>query len=119
MDATYNELNDRLIVQANGNYEKVKTDEQALFKKLRSLPPGRIFAGRGGGFGKRFEVAETPYYMHLSTYGLPTTLWLPETWSMNSDTEQYFSEDQSKDYDLYNLFMQHRQMKYQNLFEIS
>lgn len=100
---TYNELNDRLIIQANGNYEKIKPDEQALFAKLRSLPPARIFAGRGGGYGKRFEVAETPYYMHLSTYGLPTTLWLPETWSMNSDTEQYFSEDQEKDYDLYNI----------------
>jgi len=48
-------------------------------------------------------VAETPYYMQLSTFGLPTTLWLPETWSMNSDTEQYFSEDQQKDYDLYNI----------------
>lgn len=100
---TYNDLNDRLIVQANGNHAKVREDEQALFSKLRSLPPARIFAGRGGGFGKRFEVAETPYYMHLSTYGLPTTLWLPETWSMNSDTEQYFSEDQEKDYDLYNI----------------
>ncbi len=100
---TYNELNDRLIVQGNTNYDKKRDDEQGLFKKLRSLPPGRIFAGRGGGFGKRFEIAETPYYMHLSTYGLPTTLWLPETWSMNSDTEQYFSEDQEKDYDLYNI----------------
>ena len=100
---TYNELNDTLIVQANGNYAKVKPDEQALFAKLRSLPPGRIFAGRGGGYGKQFQVAETPYFMHLSTYGLPTTLWLPETWSMNSDTEQYFSEDQQKDYDLYNI----------------
>lgn len=100
---TYNELNDRLIVQANENYRKVKTDEQALFSNLRSLPPARIFAGRGGSFGKRFQVAETPYYMHLSTYGLPTSLWLPETWSMNSDTEQYFSENQAKDYDLYNL----------------
>jgi hypothetical protein len=42
-------------------------------------------------------------YMYISTYGVNTALWLPETWSMNSDTEQYFSEDQAKDYDLYNL----------------
>ncbi len=99
----YNELNDRLIIQANGNYDRVKADVDALFAKLRSLPPGRIYAGRGATFGKRFEVAETPYYMHLSTYGLPTVLWLPETWSMNSDTEQYFSDDQPKDYALYNI----------------
>jgi hypothetical protein len=100
---TYNELNDRLIIQANTNYAKIKTDEELLFAKLRSLPTARIFAGRGGTYGKTFEVAETPYFMHLSTYGLQTTLWLPETWSMNSDTEQYFSEDKEKDYDLYNI----------------
>jgi hypothetical protein len=100
---TYNQLNDKLIVQANNNYAKVKPDEQKLFAKLRSLTPARIFAGRGGGYGKRFTVAETPYFMDLSTYGLPTTLWLPETWSMNSDTEQYFSENVARDYDLYNI----------------
>jgi hypothetical protein len=100
---TYNDLNDRLIVQANTNHAKVAADEAKLFAKLRSLPPARIFAGRGGGYGKSFRVAETPYYMQLSTFGLPTTLWLPETWSMDSDTEQYFSEDQQKDYDLYNI----------------
>jgi hypothetical protein len=99
----YNELNDKLIVQANENHAKVAADEQQLFTKLRSLPTARIFAGRGGSYGKKFQVAETPYFMHLSTYGLQTTLWLPETWSMNSDTEQYFSEDQAKDYDLYNI----------------
>jgi Bacterial membrane protein YfhO len=99
----YNELNDRLIIQANDNRAKTKADEDALFAKLRSLPPGRIYAGRGATYGKRFSIAETPVYMHLSTYGLPTVLWLPETWSMNSDTEQYFSDDQVKDYNLYNI----------------
>lgn len=99
----YNELNDRLIVQGNGNYDKVAANVDALFAEIRKLPPARVFAGRGGGFGKDFKVAETPMYMYLSTYGVNTALWLPETWSMNSDTEQYFSEDQAKDYDLYNL----------------
>lgn len=41
--------------------------------------------------------------MHISTYGIPTVLWLPETWSPNSDTEQFFSEDKVDDYVLYNL----------------
>ncbi len=99
----FNKLNEELITRANENFDKSAKDVDALFAKLRSLPPGRIFAGRGGWWGKKFAVAETPYYMHLSTYGLPTTLWLPETWSMNSDTEQYFSEDKVKDYDLYNI----------------
>lgn len=99
----YSIHNDRLIVQANENHAKVKTDEEELFKTIRSLPPGRVFAGRGGSWGKDFKVAETPYYMQLSTYSIPTVLWLPETWSPNSDVEQYFSEDQAKDYDLFGI----------------
>ncbi len=99
----YSRHNDRLIRQANENHTKVRDDETTLFTTLRSLPPGRIFAGRGGGYGKDFQIAETPYYMHISTYGLPSTLWLPETWSPNSDIEQYFSEDQLKDYQLFGI----------------
>jgi hypothetical protein len=99
----YNALNDTLILQANRNFDKVHEDSDALFQTLRSLPSGRVFTGRGGWWGKDFKVAETPYYMHLSTYGIPTVLWLPETWSPNSDTEQYFSETKASDYDLYNM----------------
>lgn len=100
---SYASHNDRLITQANEHHAKVKSDEEALFAKLRSLPPGRVFAGRGGGWGKDFRIAETPYYMQLSTYGIPTVLWLPETWSPTSDVEQYFSEDQAKDYGLFGI----------------
>lgn len=98
--------NDVLIQQANTNYDKQIADADLLINDLKSListHPGRVFAGRGGTWGKDFRIAETPYYMYLSTYGLPTILWLPETWSPNSDIEQYFSEDQEKDYNLYNI----------------
>ncbi|OGG04247.1 hypothetical protein A2Z33_03805 [Candidatus Gottesmanbacteria bacterium RBG_16_52_11] len=99
----YNELNDKLIVQANENYAKQAPEINTFFATFRNLPPGRVFAGRGGGWGKDFNIAETEMFMYISTFGIPTALWLPETWSPNSDTEQYFSEDQAKDYDLYNL----------------
>jgi hypothetical protein len=101
--AYYNELNNRLIVQANTNALKIRGDINLLENFLHTLPSGRIFAGRGGGWGKNFRIAETEMFMHLSTFGFNTVLWLPETWSPNSDTEQYFSEDQAKDYDLYNI----------------
>lgn len=99
----YSEHNDRLILQGNENASIVQADADALFATIRERPPGRVFAGRGGWWGKDFFIAETPYYMHLSTYGVPTVLWLPQTWSPNSDTEQYFSEDVARDYDLYNI----------------
>lgn len=99
----YNDLNNALIRQANDNYMAIRGDVDGLFDTIRSLPPGRVFAGRGGGWGKDFEVAETPYYMMLSTYGVPTVLWMPQTWSPNSDIEQYFSEGNPDHFDLYNI----------------
>ncbi len=102
----YASHNDVLIRQANDNYQKVESDVDELLQTLHALQasqPGRVFAGRGGSWGRDFRVAETPYYLHLSTYGIPTVLWLPQTWSPNSDTEQYFSENRPEDYVLYNI----------------
>jgi hypothetical protein len=102
----YSAHNDVLIKQANDNYTTSEKDANELIltlKELQKTSPGRVFAGRGGTWGKEFRIAETPYFMHLSTFGIPTVLWLPQTWSPNSDTEQYFSEDQPKDYVLYNI----------------
>ena len=99
----YARHNDRLILQANDNYAKISEDTEQLLKTLKALPPSRIYAGRGGNWGKQFRVAETPMFMHISTYGIPTVLWLPETWSPNSDTEQFFNEENPDHYVLYNL----------------
>lgn len=98
--------NDVLIRRANENFAKDKEDISQLLSTLDfrlSTTPGRVFAGRGGSWGKDFRIAETPIYMHLSTYGIPVVLWLPETWSPNSDTEQYFSESNPAHYALYNV----------------
>lgn len=103
---TYSRFNDQLILKANANYLKAAGDLNTLFTTLKDLQeknPGRVFAGRGGSWGREFRVAETPYYMHLSTYGIPTVLWLPQTWSPNSDVEQYFSEDNPNHYALMNV----------------
>jgi len=98
--------NDFLIKRANTNFAPDTEDISDLFAVLRSrqeTAPGRVFAGRGGSWGRNFRVAETPMYMYLSTYGIPVVLWLPETWSPNSDTEQYFSESNEAHYGLYNV----------------
>ncbi len=102
----YNQTNEVLIRRANDNYAKVAGDFHDLLVTLRKLEaerPGRILTGRGGSWGKNFRVAETPYYMALSTEGLPVVLWLPETWSPNSDTEQFLNEGLERDYALYNI----------------
>ena len=100
--ATYNTT---LIGQANATYRQKKESFDQLLETLRELEqtrPGRVYALRGTE-GKAFEIASTPYYMQLSTYGIPTVPWLPETWSMNSDTEQFFVEDNPRHYALFNI----------------
>jgi hypothetical protein len=101
--ATYNDV---LISRANNNYAKQSAGANSLVLALQELEkkaPGRVFSGRGGGWGKNFKVAETTMTMYLGNFALPTVLWLPETWSPNGDTEQYFRENFKEDYDLYNL----------------
>ncbi len=101
----YAEYNTVLINQANDAYAKAKPDFDLLLSTLYSLQstnPGRVYALRGNE-GKAFQIASTPYYMQLSTYGIPTVLWLPQTWSMNSDTEQFFVEENLNHYNLYNI----------------
>jgi len=99
----YGTYNATLIEKANTNFGAIKQDVDELVQTLKNLPPGRIFSGRGGGWGRNFRVAETAYYMFLSTYGFPTVLWMPQTWSPNADTEQYFSENSPASYELYNI----------------
>lgn len=98
--------NDFLIKQANENYKKVEPDLNVLFSTLKQLQkdkPGRVYSGRGGNWGKDFKVAETTMFMHLSAYGLPVVLWLPETWSPNSDVEQYFNDEFPSHYALFGI----------------
>jgi len=100
----YSTLNDTLILRANGNFAKQSKDANRLVSTLQELEktaPGRVFAGRAG-WGKDFKLAETSMLMHLGNFGLPTVLWMPETWSPNADTEQYFRENFIEDYVLYN-----------------
>jgi hypothetical protein len=102
---SYASYNTTLIQGANTTYQQNKKSFELLLGTLKELEqsrPGRVYALRGTE-GKTFELASTPYYMQLSTYGIPTVLWLPETWSMNSDTEQFFSEENPQHYMLYNI----------------
>ena len=102
----YAKYNDTLIAQANGNYAKQSADANSLvgaLQELQKTAPGRVFAGRGGSWGKDFQIAETTMTMYLGNFALPTVLWMPETWSPNADTEQYFREDKAEDYALYNI----------------
>ena len=102
---SYTKHNDTLIALGNSAYKQAKDDMDLLMTtltRLQTTNAGRVYALRGSE-GNNFQIASSPYYMQLSTYGFPTVLWLPETWSPNSDTEQFFTEENPVHYDLYNI----------------
>ncbi len=102
---SYAKHNDVLIQEANNTHKEARSDMDVLFNTLKTIQttiPGRVYALRSNE-GNAFRIASTPYYMHLSTYGINTVLWLPETWSPNADTEQFFSEENQHHYNLYNI----------------
>lgn len=76
------------------SYEKIKA-------KLSTLPRARVYVGKPGNWGRQFTVGEVPVYMNLSRDGYPVIGFLPQSWSPNSDPEQFFDENRLEFYDLY------------------
>ena len=95
--------NDVWIARSNADYQKNINDYQAIVDRLKKLPPARVYAGRPGNWGRNFKIGDTQIYMALSSDGFPTIGFLPESWSPNSDAEQFFDEENIKHYDLYNV----------------
>ena len=96
-------LNKEWLIQANQKFAQEVPDFQKIVQALSERPRGRIWAGRPGNWGRDFKVGPTPVYMALSSRGFETSGFLPETWSLNSDPEQFFDEQRLEHYQLYNI----------------
>ncbi|HEX7542928.1 MAG TPA: hypothetical protein VF385_02525, partial [Patescibacteria group bacterium] len=99
----YAKDNDAWIERSNTDYQKNINDYQVIVNSMKKLPPARVYAGRPGNWGKDFKIGDTQIYMALSNDGFSTIGFLPQSWSPNSDAEQFFDEENPKHYDLYNV----------------
>ncbi|MBI4008711.1 hypothetical protein HY357_00590, partial [Candidatus Roizmanbacteria bacterium] len=99
----YAKDNNIWIERSNGAYKSDLPAYEKIKTKLLGLPRARIYAGKPGNWGKQFYVGETPVYMTLSRDGFPVIGFLPESWSPNSDPEQFFDENNIDAYNLYNV----------------
>jgi len=95
--------NSAWIERSNTDYQKNFNDYQVIINSIKKLPLVRVYAGRPGNWGRDFKIGDTQVYMALSQDGFPTIGFLPQSWSPNSDTEQFFDEENPKHYDLYNV----------------
>jgi len=99
----YADENNQLIELANSSHNQDYPDYKVIINKLSQLPRARIYAGRPGNWGKEFKVGHTQVYMALSKDGFSTSGYSPESWSPNTDQEQFFNENDQTFYNLYNI----------------
>jgi len=102
-NANYLYYNRIWLGQANESYQADEADFQKLITTIKSLPPGRTYAGTPGNWGREFKIGATQVYLALSTAGVPLVGFLPESWSLNTDPEPFFNYENPRDYDLWNV----------------
>jgi len=98
--------NTHLLNYYNEDYLKDWPNFQKAMDKIKNLQkdnPGRIWAGRPGNWGKNFKVGGTETYLTLSVNGFDTLGFEPESWSPNTDIEQYFNDQRLDHYNLFNI----------------
>ena len=90
-----------LLHNATESYGKEILDFNKTVDIIKSESPARINIGRPGNWGRSFGIGEFSSYFGMSVNNLDTIGFEPESWSLNTDIEQFFSE---YDPDYYNTF---------------
>ena len=94
----------RISIDSNmAYYVRDKPDFQKVVNKIRELGPGRVYFGRPGNWGRNFSVGTISSYFQASVNNLSTLGFAPESWSLNTDIEQFFSEYDPAYYNLFNV----------------
>jgi len=85
--------------------EALADDEEmrAAISFLRTLPPGRVYPGRGGNWGKHFKVGAVPVYALVSQKRLDALSFMYNSMSPNSDIQVFFDESRKDHYNLFNV----------------
>jgi hypothetical protein len=99
--AEFYRLNDAAMRRSVAAIE-ADQDAAAILTTLRSLPPGRTYAGLETNWGRTMALGDVPFYDLLPFEGLegirPT-----ERFSLNADLLWDFDERDASDYDLFNV----------------
>jgi len=100
---TYLGENARLMVESRNALTTEEKDVVALVETLRRAPPGRVYAGRGGNWGRDYKIGEVPVYALLNAAGLDMVGYLYHALSLNADIQVLFDESRPEYYNLFNV----------------
>lgn len=98
----YLHFNERLMQETDAAVAAERADIDALLSELRRRPPGRVYAGLAGQWGRDYLVGGVPMYALLASTGYDT-LRLYHSWSLAADVAATFDERRPDEYDLFNI----------------
>ena len=75
----------------------------SIIATLKTLPPGRVYAGLPSTWGSQIHDADVPFYDLLPFYGIVGVPPPTESMSLNSDYLWDFNDHNQAQYDLYNV----------------
>ena len=78
-------------------------DARTILSRLKTLPPGRTYAGLRANWGKEMKIADLNFYDLLTFQRIPALLPPYQGYSLNSDFTFHFDDRNSAHYDLFNV----------------
>ncbi len=99
----YLESNAAFMHSGERAYQREQRDLDALTAALRGQPPGRVYAGLAGRWGKDYRVGDAPMSALLNSAGFDMIGYLYFPFSVNSDIQALFDETRPEQYDLFNI----------------
>ena len=95
--------NARLMAESRDALAAEEQDVAALVATLQRASPGRVYAGRGGNWGREYTVGAVPVYTLLNSAGLDTLGYLYHALSLNADIQVLFDESRPEHHNLLNV----------------
>ncbi len=92
-----------LMADSRAAFAAEEPEIAALVTTLQRMPPGRVYAGRGGNWGKDYKVGAVPVYALLNSAGLDMLGYLYHALSLNADVQVLFDESRPEQYNLFNV----------------
>jgi hypothetical protein len=76
---------------------------EELVATMRSIGPGRVYAGTTTNWGAKFTVGEVPVYKYLEGLGVDVMVYSPTTTTLMDDPEFYFNQRNPGDYAVFGI----------------
>jgi len=104
--ARYAAHNARLVREAKDAFDEEITAFAPVLDLLRDSErraPGRVYAGRSGGWGADYQVGQVPVYQLLSAEAIPTVGHAPFSWALSTDVQLALDWPDESTVDLYDV----------------